>query len=572
MATLAVVLLFALAGVAGADDDEEPGVVTVTADEIGVHGALLHGKVNPNDSSTTYRFEYGKTTAYGTQTAVGSAGSGESWKLVNVAVSGLEPATTYHYRVVATNEEGTSRGADKSFTTLAAGASPALPPGEATPPAEAPVPDLARSVTLEPRGGTVLVRGRGESRFAPLDEGAEVQVGSVVEASAGSVALTAALPSGATQTGRFGGGRFVVRQGRGGLVNLHLRGRVCPPETARHDASGPRASAAGKPGRRLWGRDKGGRFRTHGRHSHATVRGTRWLVEDRCEGTLTRVTHGSVVVREKRGSRRVVVNAGEHSPRAPASRLRETAMRRPSHPRRSRLLALGVVAALAFGAGLISNLTGALGGLERETLKARFDLRGAEPPEDVIVVAIDAKSFAALREQWPFPRSLHARAIRRLHAAGAREIVYDVQFTEPTVPREDLALYRAIEAAGGAVLATSESDGRGRHQRTRRRREPGGDQRPGRRLRPEQRRLGRDHTLPPHGGRPRLAGGGHGGAGRPPAPATQRLRGRGRLDRLPRPARHGAHDLLLRPARGPPRARRVSRPGGRDRRVGTHAS
>ena len=313
VATLGVVLLFAFAGVAGADDDDEPGVVTATAHEVDVDGALLRGYVNPNDSSTTYRFEYGKTTAYGTQTAVGSAGSGESWKLVNVAVSGLEPATTYHYRVVATNEEGTSRGADKSFTTLAAGASPALPPGEGPPPAEAPAPDLARSVTLEPRGGTVLVRGRGKSRFAPLDEGAEVQVGSVVEASAGSVALTSALPSGLTQTGRFGGGRFVVRQGRGGLVNLHLRGRVCPPATARHDdASSPRASAAGKPGRRLWGRDKGGRFRTHGRHSHATVRGTRWLVEDRCAGTLTRVTHGSVVVREKRGSRRVVVNAGEH--------------------------------------------------------------------------------------------------------------------------------------------------------------------------------------------------------------------------------------------------------------------
>jgi CHASE2 domain-containing sensor protein len=78
------------------------------------------------------------------------------------------------------------------------------------------------------------------------------------------------------------------------------------------------------------------------------------------------------------------------------------------------------------------------------------------------VVAIDAKSFEVLREQWPFPRSLHGKAIRRLHAAGAREIVYDVQFTEPTEPREDLALYRAVEAAGGAVLATSESDERGR--------------------------------------------------------------------------------------------------------------
>jgi CHASE2 domain-containing sensor protein len=119
------------------------------------------------------------------------------------------------------------------------------------------------------------------------------------------------------------------------------------------------------------------------------------------------------------------------------------------------------VALVAFAVGAAVLSTGVLGGLERETLKARFDLRGAEPPDDVVVVAVDAKSFGVLQEQWPFPRSLHARAIRRLHAAGVREIVYDVQFTEQTVPREDLALYDAIGAAGGAVLATSESDGRG---------------------------------------------------------------------------------------------------------------
>ena len=51
--------------------------------------------------------------------------------------------------------------------------------------------------------------------------------------------------------------------------------------------------------------------------------------------------------------------------------------------------------------------------------------------------------------------------VRALHAAGARAIVYDVQFTEPTKPAEDLALYDAIGDAGGAILATSESDGHG---------------------------------------------------------------------------------------------------------------
>jgi hypothetical protein len=62
--------------------------------------------------------------------------------------------------------------------------------------------------------------------------------------------------------------------------------------------------------RRLWGRDGGGRFRTFGRHSHATVRGTRWLTVDRCSGTFTRVTQGAVVVRDTVRRRSVLVRAG----------------------------------------------------------------------------------------------------------------------------------------------------------------------------------------------------------------------------------------------------------------------
>src|SRR5215218_2592143 len=87
-----------------------------------------------------------------------------------------------------------------------------------------------------------------------------------------------------------------------------------------------------------------------------------------------------------------------------------------------------VVALLAFATGIATERSGALDGVERETLKARFDVRGPKRPDDVAVVAIDAKTFGDLDRQWPFPRSLHARAIRRLHQAGARQIVYDVQF------------------------------------------------------------------------------------------------------------------------------------------------
>jgi hypothetical protein len=62
--------------------------------------------------------------------------------------------------------------------------------------------------------------------------------------------------------------------------------------------------------RGLWGRDSGGRFRTYGRHSHATVRGTRWFTADRCDGTFTSVASGAVAVRDRVRDRTVLVPAG----------------------------------------------------------------------------------------------------------------------------------------------------------------------------------------------------------------------------------------------------------------------
>jgi CHASE2 domain-containing sensor protein len=94
----------------------------------------------------------------------------------------------------------------------------------------------------------------------------------------------------------------------------------------------------------------------------------------------------------------------------------------------------------------------------------RLRLHEAQPPNDLAVVSIDADTFAALRHQWPFPRRWHARVIDRLRELGARRIVYDVQFSEPSRdPAEDLALFDALKRAPGTVLATSETDGRGGH-------------------------------------------------------------------------------------------------------------
>lgn len=96
-----------------------PDPITGLASEITSSGATLAGTVNPRGVATTYRFEYGKTTAYGTKVPVPneSAGSGTTDVAASQAISGLEPSTTYHFRLMATNANGTVYGQDQTFTT-----------------------------------------------------------------------------------------------------------------------------------------------------------------------------------------------------------------------------------------------------------------------------------------------------------------------------------------------------------------------------------------------------------------------------------------------------------------------
>ena len=95
-----------------------PTAVTGSATNISGSSALLNGTVNANNASTTVTFEYGLTTAYtDTVTADESPVSGSSDTAVSKAITGLDAETTYHYRVKAINAEGTTYGADSTFTT-----------------------------------------------------------------------------------------------------------------------------------------------------------------------------------------------------------------------------------------------------------------------------------------------------------------------------------------------------------------------------------------------------------------------------------------------------------------------
>ncbi|MCW3058020.1 MAG: hypothetical protein JWO21_1989 [Solirubrobacterales bacterium] len=122
---------------------------------------------------------------------------------------------------------------------------------------------------------------------------------------------------------------------------------------------------------------------------------------------------------------------------------------------RSRILGLLAVALVATGAGLAVRAGGLLNRLERDTVDARFSLRGHQrPPSGVLVVGVDNDSLGAL-PRYPFSRRLHARALENLHAAGARLVVYDVSFDRPTTEGADQALFEAARRAAPVVFATT---------------------------------------------------------------------------------------------------------------------
>ena len=95
-----------------------PKVTTGSASSVTLNSATLNGTVNSNGEATTYFFEYGTDTNYGSETSSSSAGSGTDAVSVKTPISDLISDATYHYRLVGTNSEGTSYGQDKTFTTV----------------------------------------------------------------------------------------------------------------------------------------------------------------------------------------------------------------------------------------------------------------------------------------------------------------------------------------------------------------------------------------------------------------------------------------------------------------------
>jgi len=205
---------------------------------------------------------------------------------------------------------------------------------------------LGRAVDVAPVSGEVFVKlpaGAASAAaraaqaaqkgvgFLALTEARQIPVGSEIDTRLGTVRLTSATTAiHKTQSGTFQAGVFRELQSRSrsqrGLVQIQLLDgviagtpsyRQCAAAT-KASAAGPRAAAIARAKPKLSSRVIGllrtnakGQFQVRGQYSAATVRGTSYDVVDRCDGTLTRVQRGVVVVRDFRLRRNVTVRAGK---------------------------------------------------------------------------------------------------------------------------------------------------------------------------------------------------------------------------------------------------------------------
>ncbi len=200
---------------------------------------------------------------------------------------------------------------------------------------------VSGEVFFRPPGSRKSSRSRAGARasqtpagFTPVRGAAVIPVGSTVHTTRGRLAVTSVNTATAggrtmrTQTADFYRGIFQIKQARARrpVTELSLRSTnfrsVCG-STSRGATANAAQQRRSRVVSRLWGNGRG-RFRTRGRHSAATVRGTVWLTQERCDGTLTQVTRGSVSVRDLRARRTVTVRAG----RSYLARARRATVRR----------------------------------------------------------------------------------------------------------------------------------------------------------------------------------------------------------------------------------------------------
>jgi hypothetical protein len=210
-------------------------------------------------------------------------------------------------RCTGTDQRGIARPQDATCDIGAFEYVPPPPPAGQQPPTDDGLPDpvAGKTVNAIPKRGTVRIKLPKRKRFRRLSEGEQIPVGTTVDTLKGRVTIVAAGGQEAT----FYGGIFRLKQTKAArpLTTLKLNEKLSCATAGKATIA---AKKKKKKKRRLWG-DGSGRFRTEGSYSSATVRGTKWLVQDRCKSTLTRVVRGRVAVRDFVKKKTKIVRAGK---------------------------------------------------------------------------------------------------------------------------------------------------------------------------------------------------------------------------------------------------------------------
>jgi hypothetical protein len=261
--------------------------------------AGLAGRVDPGNLAVDAWFEYWSASdPTPLRTPVETFGAAVKSFKVEANITGLVPAVDYSFRLAATSDLGPDPVYSETGSLRTA-----LPP-----------PKAGQSFNIEPVGGSVSTKCANEDGFTKLNRPKQVTLDCQIDAENGTVSVTASKgSSGQTQTAEFWGGMFDIDQEAGDNAEavVTLAGqRRCEKRTGKVRRA-PLRSRKGKGGRKLWGSGSGN-YKTVGGHGAATVRGTIWLVADRCNGsTFFKVKKGTVVVRDFVKKATVVLQAGE---------------------------------------------------------------------------------------------------------------------------------------------------------------------------------------------------------------------------------------------------------------------
>jgi hypothetical protein len=182
----------------------------------------------------------------------------------------------------------------------------------------APTPLLGKTVTAKAISGTVRVRLKGTHKFVALSALTSLPDGSEVDATHGTVLITAATRQGATESAEAHGGRFVIEQERQAPAEMRLELSLpltgCPKATLRHGSAATASSAkhrSGPTSRHLWVSEGGGSWGTGGRYVSTTVEGTHWLTLDECDRSEVEVAAGKVKVHDLIHNTTKILTAGK---------------------------------------------------------------------------------------------------------------------------------------------------------------------------------------------------------------------------------------------------------------------